>query len=109
MKTILFYGILLRLSLLLYGHIQDQHPVLKYTDVDYQVFSDAAGSIAIGKSPYTRATYRYTPLLALTLLPNIYWGIWGKVLFAFCDCICGILLYGLLKGLKVEKSKIVVV
>lgn len=32
----------LRLGLLLYGEYQDAHSALKYTDVDYRVFSDAS-------------------------------------------------------------------
>lgn len=34
-------GIALRLGLIVYGEYHDRHSALKYTDVDYRVFSDA--------------------------------------------------------------------
>lgn len=48
-------------------------------------------------SPYTRETYRYTPLLALLLTPNEWiHPSFGKYLFAACDITNGILIYNLL-------------
>ncbi|KAF1737819.1 GPI mannosyltransferase 1 [Beauveria bassiana] len=96
---------LLRLLLLLYGAWQDAHSALKYTDIDYLVFTDAARSVSLGSSPYARATYRYTPLLAWLLLPTaatttihplLFHS--GKLLFALADLAAGWLTLRLLRG-----------
>lgn len=83
---ILTLGIVTRIGLLLYGGLQDSLSAVKYTDVDYEVYSDAAAFVAQGRSPYDRSTYRYTPILAWLLLPNaVCHPLWGKVLFSAAD------------------------
>ncbi|KAK3320179.1 PIG-M-domain-containing protein [Cercophora scortea] len=93
---------LLRVVLLLYGLWQDANSPLKYTDIDYLVFTDAARFVSRGQTPYARETYRYTPVLAWLLLPtaqttgNPFWDAVlfhsGKVLFAAADLVAGWLL-----------------
>ncbi|RYP63013.1 hypothetical protein DL771_009468 [Monosporascus sp. 5C6A] len=102
--------------MLVYGLWQDANSPLKYTDIDYLVFTDAArftfsqppaspstSSSLAPSSPYTRETYRYTPLLAWllypTTLPGTFWFSSGKVLFAAADLLAGWLLLLILRRL----------
>ena len=90
---------LLRLGLFVYGLWQDAHSHLKYTDIDYYVFTDAAQCVAMGHSPYDRATYRYTPLLAWILWPTTLAPAsfsLGKLLFAAGDIVAGWLIFRIL-------------
>ncbi|KAI2465146.1 glycosyltransferase family 50 protein [Annulohypoxylon bovei var. microspora] len=96
---------ILRAAMLLYGLWQDANSPLKYTDIDYMVFTDAARfafSSSASASPYARATYRYTPLLAWLLYPTTWPGtVWfssGKALFAAADLAAGYLAIRVLKG-----------
>lgn len=75
-----------RAALLSMGQWQDTHLEVKYTDIDYEVVTDGALFMARGGSPYDRSTYRYTPLLAAALLPNVsLHRAWGKLLFCGAD------------------------
>lgn len=76
----------LRAGLLALGAWQDARLQVKYTDIDYEVVTDGAAFLAAGQSPYARSTYRYTPLLAAALLPNVtVHKAWGKLLFCGAD------------------------
>ncbi|KAL9607172.1 MAG: hypothetical protein Q9167_007884, partial [Letrouitia subvulpina] len=95
-------AIALRTLLFFYGLFQDAYSPLKYTDIDYFVFTDAARYVSQGLSPYERETYRYTPLLAWILLPTTWpgtaWFSFGKVLFALSDIVAGWLLLLILQS-----------
>jgi len=74
--------------------------------VDYFVFTDAADYVAQGKSPYERATYRYTPLLAYMLTPSIWTYRWvGKVIFVIADLKTGDLIHEILQMKGTSKKR----
>ncbi|KDP41130.1 hypothetical protein JCGZ_03621 [Jatropha curcas] len=78
---------------------------VRYTDVDYLVFSDAASLMASGESPYKRSTYRYSPLLAFLLIPNsLIHRSWGKFLFSASDLLVGLFIHSILKRRKVPED-----
>ncbi|KAG4031505.1 hypothetical protein MFRU_009g02760 [Monilinia fructicola] len=109
--TLLFTSaIFLRVSLFFYGLYQDAHSPLKYTDIDYYVFTSASTYTSRSLSPYARETYRYTPLLAWILLPTTYspqyiWFHFGKIVFAACDILAGYLLLLILKGRGLDSGR----
>ena len=62
------------------------------------MITDAARHVWDGGSPYQRHTYRYSPLLAYLMLPNVTWSPnLGKLLFVLCDVAAGFLIYSILK------------
>jgi phosphatidylinositol glycan class M len=98
-RAVFSAAIVLRAIFLVYGLFQDAYSPMKYTDIDYFVFTDAARFIAQGQSPYDRDTYRYTPLLAWLIYPTTWPGFWfsfGKILFAVGDIIAGWMMFRIL-------------
>lgn len=76
----------IRLILIIYANYHDKYLNVPYTDIDYKVYTDAARYMTKGKSPYERHTYRYTPLLAMLMLPNVLvHHDFGKILFSLVD------------------------
>lgn len=96
---------ILRLILILYGELQDRLMTVKFTDIDYRVFSDASAHIIKGASPFDRHTYRYTPLLAWLLVPNhILFYSFGKVVFVTLDVMGGWIMNKILQLDKVSQT-----
>ncbi|XP_058798130.1 GPI mannosyltransferase 1 [Phymastichus coffea] len=84
MHCVIAFGI--RLVFITYANYHDKYFKVPYTDVDYKVYTDAARYIIKKGSPYDRHTYRYTPLLALLMAPNVHiHPDFGKVFFSIVD------------------------
>lgn len=89
----LLVSVALRLAILVYGEFHDQHSEVPFTDVDYKVVTDGSRHVIEDGSPFQRHTYRYTPLLAYFLVPNILvHRSFGKILFCLFDLLIGILI-----------------
>lgn len=85
--------LLIRLILIKYGEIMDATSEVPFTDIDYRVITDGAMHMRNNSSPYLRHTYRYSPLLAIFVIPNLTLNKnFGKVLFACFDLVIGILI-----------------
>lgn len=84
-------GTVLRILLIIYADFHDENSDLKYTDIDYKVFTGAARHVVKGGSPYMRHTYRYSPLIAYLMIPNIILHKdLGKLLFSIFDILISI-------------------
>ncbi|KAK4046678.1 GPI mannosyltransferase 1 [Microbotryomycetes sp. JL201] len=116
----------LRAVLVAWGAYQDATSAIKYTDIDYVVFTDAARCIVAPKTlgcsaargpfasvanislgdPYARDTYRYTPFLAVLMTPNVVLHeSFGKILFAVADLVIGAMLYRLIRRRGIESAR----
>jgi len=124
-----FFGLIIRLVIMIALPLLLDDGLLlqgvRYTDIDYDVFTDAADYVASGRSPYERHTYRYTPFLASLLAWPIQfqrdgggvdsasmsslltWWLdrryFGRLLFCAADVICGTIIVSLRR--KTRKSQ----
>lgn len=95
---LLIAAIAVRLLLIFYGTQHDKYFEVKYTDIDYVVFTNASNSTINVGTPYDVPTYKYTPLLALLLLPNIGAHVlFGKILFCAFDILVALVMRQILK------------
>ncbi|EAT39321.1 AAEL008875-PA [Aedes aegypti] len=106
----LIISIVIRIFLVYYGEVQDSLSEIQYTDVDYRVVTDGASHVLNLNSPFKRHTYRYTPLLAYLVLPNlVLHHSFGKFVFSLFDIFIGVLIKWILlncyRGNKISIEK----
>lgn len=70
--------------------------------VSFAVLKPILKPLAAMGNPYARATYRYTPILAILLAPGAWFGglfeqMWGKLLFAAADLVAAILMWDIVR------------
>ncbi|VEN33713.1 unnamed protein product [Callosobruchus maculatus] len=98
-KLHLYFSLTIRLLLIVYGNYHDTISEVKYTDIDYKVFTDAARHVAFGGSPYDRSTYRYSPIIAILLIPNVtVHPSYGKILFSLTDILVALLIRSIVQN-----------
>jgi len=90
-------ALLIRICMIFFSQWYDNDDTgVHYTDIDYKVFTDAAQYMVKGESPYNRPTYRYPPLIAALLIPNILlMNCWGKILFSLFDLAIAITIHNI--------------
>lgn len=108
-RFLMVVSVIERILFFLWGIYQDSNMEVRFTDIDYFVFTDASRFMNQGGSPYDRETYRYTPLLAWLLLPTSWLNFsFGKVLFAVGDLIAGYFILQILKTRGIAESRRVI-
>eukprot|EP00760_Papus_ankaliazontas_P018895 PhM_4_TR17754/c0_g1_i1/m.54937/K05284/PIGM; phosphatidylinositol glycan, class M len=99
-RNVFIAALVIRIIMVHYSLLHDYIFDMNYTDIDYEVVNDGAAHMVKGGSPFDRETYRYSPLLALMLVPGHLLGIqlvFGKILFSLCDLAVGAVLIRALK------------
>lgn len=94
-ERLLGYGLLVRTALLIYAIAHDHYvDHIKFTDIDYKVFTNGSKALLEGDSPYRDTEFRYPPIVALIFTPNrIINENFGKLMLIIVDIISGRLLY----------------
>lgn len=96
-ERITLYGLILRLVALIYAITHDHYvDHIKYTDIDYHVFTNGSQAIIDNRSPFEDTEYRYSPIVALIFVPNILLNHhYGKLLLIIVDILCSQIIYRL--------------
>lgn len=104
-RHLIICGLILRLLLVAYSVFHDNYFRIKYTDIDYSIVVNGAEDMVNGKPIYLGTTFRYTPLLAVLMLPAVYIASpMGKIVLIAADLGAAIYCYLFLRFYATEKS-----
>lgn len=104
-RRLVIYGLILRLLMLAYSVFHDRYFRVKYTDIDYAIVVNAAKEMVKGGPIFGGTTFRYTPLLAVLMLPAVYIAnFMGKIILIAADLGAAIFCYRFLRFYATEKS-----
>lgn len=99
-------SLLIRFIIIIVTEYLYHHHKVLYTDIDYHVFSDGALHLSKLESPYERETYRYTPILAAMMIPNVkIWYPIGKFFLSTVDVLVAYLIEKLLDAQTPKKQE----
>lgn len=106
LKRLLLFSAAAHAVLLLYGQWHDAHLTVKYTDIDYWVFWEAAQNLLQAGDPFLSPVYRYPPIIAALLAPFAKLGVTsgGKIMFSLADLAAGWLIVRILQLKGVSAS-----
>jgi len=109
LRVVLAASLALRLGIIAlvdWLEVPGSHVAPTYTDIDYNVFTDAGALFLSGASPYERATFRYPPLLAwVGSLNHLVHRSAAKILFALVDVAAGWIMHRILFLLASNKCE----
>lgn len=81
LPNLMFWAVVIRFGFMFFNETMNIT-----TDVDYHVYTEGAREmLKPNGSPYHRFTYRYTPLVAYMMIPNLQIPFFGKILFNIFD------------------------
>ena len=98
--NLMFWAIVIRFGFMFLNEVFDIT-----TDVDYHVYTEGARELLKPNgNPYHRFTYRYTPLVAYLMLPNLQVPFFGKILWNLFDLVSIVYMDLFLRRLPIDSA-----
>ncbi|XKL61476.1 hypothetical protein PGB90_008533 [Kerria lacca] len=99
-------GLFIRIVLSIYSLVHDVYFKVPYTDIDYKIFTYAAKEVLSQRSPYEQQTFRYSPIIAYILTPNVLvHPLVGKILCSIFDVYLAYCIYKIVLLIYLNQKK----